>query len=260
MNNPDYLISTPENVDLHLELAGIGSRIWAGFIDITLVYIISLLIVLVAGLGAGFVEALVPIKDSKNMLFMYIIAVTVLLVFAINSGYFIIFEKLWQGQTPGKKVAQIRVIEANGQPLNWASAVIRNLVRIIDTGLFMIGLVVMVFDKNERRLGDMLGGTLVIRERQPDMSVRNLQIQAPPPATTFVDAGQITPDEYYLLVNFLRRRHQMNSASRVRLAKELEDYFRQKLNPENAGESSEFLLEKIYLSYTGRNDLEVAGS
>ncbi|MBX9572335.1 MAG: RDD family protein [Candidatus Obscuribacterales bacterium] len=256
MEKPDYLISTPENVDLHLELAGVGNRIWAAFIDVVLIYLSILFLVFVGAIVAAVIEQIIPTRDAKNQLFLYLIAALSLLSFAIYTCYFILFEKLWQGQTPGKRIAQIRVIEANGQPLNWAASIIRNLVRFVDMFVFMVGVVFMIFDKNERRLGDFLGGTLVIRERAPDLSQRNLRIQTEAPNASFVDAGQLNPDDYYLLVNFLRRRHQMNSQSRFTLAKQLEDYFRLKLSPESKGESAETFLEKVYLAYTARAELE----
>ncbi len=256
MKSPDYSISTPENVDLHLELAGLGSRIWAAFIDMTLVYLMLLLIIIISLVAAAIVQQLDIPLDSKTVVYYYIVAVAVFAAFVLQFGYFIFFEKQWKGQTPGKKIAQIRVIEANGQPVNWPSVIIRNLIRIIDTGFMMFGVVLMVFDKHERRLGDMLGGTLVIRERQPELSARNLKIQAEEPPTSFVDAGQITPDDYHLLVKFLRRRNQMNASSRNKVGRDLEDYFRRKLNPESKGESAENFLEKLYLAYAARAQLE----
>lgn len=252
MNSPHYSISTPENVDLHLELAGLGSRIWAAFIDMALVYLMILLVVIVALVAAAVIEGLELSQDAKQNVYLYLAGITILTVSAVQIGYFILFEKLWQGQTPGKRIAQIRVIEANGQPVNWPSVILRNLIRFVDMGLLMIGVVVMIFDKNERRLGDLLGGTLVIRERQPELSARNLRISiSDQPTSSFVDIGQITPDEYHLLVSFLRRRFQMETGSRAALAKQMEEYYRTKLNPEYKGESAENFLERLYLAYTG---------
>lgn len=258
MNSPDYLISTPENVDLHLELAGLGSRLWAAFIDLALIYLGILIVALIGGFASGMIEAMSLPRETKNTLYLYIVGVCVLLIFCLQFGYYILFEKLWQGQTPGKRIAHIRVIEANGQPVNWGGVIIRNLIRIVDMGLLMIGVVLMIFDKHERRLGDMLGGTLVIHERQPELSPRLLNITAEPPPISFVDAGQITPDEYHLLVSFLRRRKTMYASSRFTLARELETYFRKKLNPEAKGESAENFLEKVYLAYSARAQLEAS--
>lgn len=256
MPNPDYLISTPENVDLHLELAGIGSRIWAAFIDTVLSYLMMLLIILVAILIGLLVDRLELPHDTRTTIVYYEIAVTMLIVFCINFGYYICFEGLWQGQTPGKRLAHIRVIEANGQPVNWSSVWIRNLMRLIDEVLALVGVVVMILDKNERRLGDFAAGTLVIRERSAELTSSSLKIQATSVPPSFVDAGQITPDEYHLLLNFLRRRHTMASQSRFAVARQLEEYFRLKLNPENKGENAEDFLERLYLAYGARAELE----
>ncbi len=254
-NSPHYSISTPENVDLHLELAGMGCRIYAAFLDMVMIYLALFVVIIVAVGIASFVTAMDMPMESKTTLYYYVAGVSILIAFIIQFGYFILFEKLWNGQTPGKKFADIRVIEANGQPVNWASVIIRNLVRIIDAGVLMIGVVFMIFDKNERRLGDLMGGTLVIRERRPELAGRSLQISTELPTTSFVDAGQLSLDEYQLLLAFLRKRHKMEPSSRTRVAKDLELYFRTKLNPENKGESSENFLEKVYLSYA-----ELAGT
>lgn len=253
MTEPHYSISTPENVDLHLELAGLGSRIWAAFIDMALLYLLILVLVVVLILVAVGVETFPLPPETKKVAYFTVTGIGLLLLFALQFGYYIVFEKSWKGQTPGKRFAQIRVIEANGQPVNLSSVIIRNLVRLVDVGFMMLGVVLMILDKKERRLGDMLGGTLVIREKQPSLAPSNLRIKASAPATSFVDAGQIKPDDYHLLVDFLKRRHQMQLSSRSRLAKEMMDYFKMKLNPEDAGENPEEFLEKVYLSYSAES-------
>lgn len=258
MTDPHYSISTPENVDLHLELAGLGSRIWAAFIDFCLIYLLIIGLVLIALVASILLEQSPLSRDSKTLIYYWVIGLsTILLSFSIQFAYFIYFEKIWNGQTPGKRIAQIRVIEANGQPVNTGSVIIRNLLRIVDTYLGLgIGIVFMIFDRNERRIGDMAGGTLVIRERSSDLLQRNLKLTADKPESSFIDAGQISPDEYHLLLDFLKRRQKMESGSRQRLAKKLDDYFRQKLNPEKQeNESSENFLEKVYLSYTDSSSI-----
>ncbi|MBX9688249.1 MAG: RDD family protein [Candidatus Obscuribacterales bacterium] len=235
-----------------------GNRIWAAFIDMCLLYLGIIVLVLIAALVVLFLSQ-APIEDAiKTSSYYYIVGAALLLIFALQFGYFIAFEKLWQGQTPGKKIANIRVIESNGQPVTWSSVIIRNLMRIVDTGLMMIGVVSMILDKNERRLGDFLGGTLVIRERQPELSTRLLRIEATEPASSFCDAGQISPDEYHLLVAFLRRRGQMETHSRSALARQLQELFSMKLQTENQGESAEKYLEKVYLAYNARARLEAS--
>src|SRR5579885_3015281 len=164
MSKPDYLISTPENVDLHLELAGMGNRIFACLIDTLLSYAMLLLLGLACTLFLGLLEA-VPMAERLRTIIDYcVLGLAIFLVLAVIFGYYIFFEGTWHGQTPGKKVARIRVIEQNGQPVSWPAVIIRNLVRAADTAVLLIGLLVVMIDRNERRLGDLAAGTLVIRE------------------------------------------------------------------------------------------------
>jgi uncharacterized RDD family membrane protein YckC len=250
MHSPDYSISTPENVDLHLELAGLGNRVLAALIDTLITYAICaglwLLTALLAIFGLPF-RAATPI-------FGFVILLTILLSFAVIFGYYIFFEGTWQGQTPGKRVAQIRVIDQNGQPINWSAVWLRNFIRVIDTGLMLIGLIVMIIDKNERRLGDLAAGTLVIRERLPDLGTADITI-APQARENagMLDSGRITPQEYDLLLGFLKRRDKMARSQRPLVARELEQHFRDKLGePSNGQQNSELFLEKLYTAYQMR--------
>jgi uncharacterized RDD family membrane protein YckC len=81
-------------------------------------------------------------------------------------GYYIYFETSWNGQTPGKRWAGIRVIRQDGLPINLSEVIIRNLIRIVDflPLLYGLGIVAMFADSQSRRLGDLAAGTLVVRE------------------------------------------------------------------------------------------------
>lgn len=256
MNKPDYLISTPENVDLHLELAGLGNRIMAALVDRAIMTGITLVIVAVT-VGVGFALDNSPLPtDTKTISYYYLIGITVLLVFAVNFGYFILFEGLWKGQTPGKKLAQIRVIEANGQPVGWSSVFIRNLLRIVDElPLVFLGILPMIIDKNERRFGDLAAGTLVIRERLQSLSTSGLRIVSNPGVEPLVDTGQISPDEYGLLVSFLKRRESVAVSQRQDLAASIAQYFRDKLAMHSDSDSPELFIEKLYIAYNKRAEL-----
>src|SRR5262249_23061472 len=159
------------------------------------------------------------------------------------------FEGTWHGQTPGKRLASIRVIEANGQPESWPAVFIRNLLRLVDEGLVFIGVLSMMVDRNERRFGDLAAGTLVIKERLQSLSTKDLKITATAPPESFIDAGQISPDEYQMLLTFLKRREIMAVNQRPRLASNIADYFRRKLNAVADGDAPEIFLEKLYLAY-----------
>jgi len=252
MNRPDYLISTPENVDLHLELAGLGNRIWAAFIDQMVIILLIVSVVIVGAALALMVENMQMLdRDAKTMVYYYLVGILIFACFIITFGYFIYFEGVWRGQTPGKRLTNIRVIEANGQPVNWSSVFIRNLLRVVDSGLMFIGILPMLADKNERRFGDFAAGTLVIRERVQPLSTSTLKLTTQAPAEAFVDIGQLAPDEYQLLLSFLKRREMMSASQRPRLAKELADYYRSRLVAPGE-DSPEQFLEKLYLAYVDR--------
>ncbi len=254
MSQPDYLLSTPENVDLHLELAGVGNRILACVIDTLLTYAIIICVILGLALLAYLGDSFPLPSESKTVAFYYLLAAGILLVLVINFGYSIFFEGMWRGQSPGKRLAQIRVIEQNGQTVSWTSVIIRNLIRVVDVGLALIGLVVMLVDKNERRLGDLAAGTLVIRERLPSRTASILNVTAKESSDSFVDVGRLSPAEYDLVLSFLERRERLSRNHRPLLARKLETYLREKLQQPTAGESPEFFIEKVYLAYKKRAD------
>ncbi len=253
MTTPDYSISTPENVDLHLELAGIGNRVLAVLIDTTIIGVVIGCIAIVGCIIAILLDQAGLDGDVRNLALLVVVMISVFIAFFINFGYHIFFEGVWMGQTPGKKVAQIRVIEANGQPVGWSAVFIRNIVRVLDTGLLLIGLLVMLINKNERRIGDLAAGTLVIRERKPDVR-SEIKLLTNAEADTLLDIGRITPQEYDLLARFLRRRETLSPSQRPLVAVKVADYFHEKLNePDQMSKSnSEEYLERLYLSYQAR--------
>src|SRR5579864_2364355 len=164
MASADYAVLTPERVSLEYGIAGIGSRAGAAIID-TLLQAVALLVLAAAGLGAA---AAMSIATGR---FAVIILLALMAVggFVVTSGYFLIFEIVWNGQTPGKRVLGVRVIRESGYPLRPVDSVIRNLVRIADWIPFFygIGVLVMLFNKRSKRLGDFAAGTIVVRESAP---------------------------------------------------------------------------------------------
>jgi len=250
MQQPNYSISTPENVDLHLELAGIGNRVLAALIDTT----ITFAVILVFGLllwGAITVVGLLDLSEQQRTLINSVMSMAaIFIIFVINFGYYIFFEGLWQGQTPGKKIVSIRVIESNGQPVGWSGVVLRNLIRTLDTGLAFVGLLPMIIDRNEKRFGDYAAGTIVVRERKADMLSEDF-VLSDTYDTEAIDVGRITPQEYALLVGFLKRRTNLAKSQRPLIAGNLANYMHKKLNDTSA-EPAEKFLERVYSAYKAR--------
>ncbi len=235
-----------------------GNRILATLIDTLLTFLIIFALALIC-LAADYLVSL-TLNNSpllKPILISVIALIFVFSTFVVNFGYFIFFEGLWRGQTPGKKFASIRVVEQNGQPVSWSSVWIRNLLRIFDEGFFIVGLLFMIIDKNERRLGDFAANTIVIRERIPQISTGDLKLTATLTGDEHWDAGHLTPQEYELLVAFLKRRQDFDATHRSKLANRLKEYFASKayVNNNSGNTAPEPYLERLFLAYQARAEV-----
>jgi uncharacterized RDD family membrane protein YckC len=156
-------IKTPEYVSIQFQLAGLGSRTAAFIIDQLLLMIVNILILLIL------VLATIGLPSSMLLAQLEPVAlgITIIVLFILNWGYFFAFEFFSGGRTIGKKVLGIRVIQENGHSITLLSSLIRNLMRIIDslpTGYFL-GLVMIFFHSQHKRLGDVVAGTIVVHER-----------------------------------------------------------------------------------------------
>jgi uncharacterized RDD family membrane protein YckC len=219
MASADYAVLTPERVSLEYGIAGIGSRGGATMLD-TLIQCVALFVVAAAGLGAAGAMSLATGRFTTVIL----LAVTALGLFAIATGYFMLFEILWNGQTPGKRALGLRVIRESGYPIRPVDSVIRNLVRVVDwLPLFYgLGVLLMLFNGRSKRLGDFAAGTIVVREgtRRALSSLA----PAPEPAMDMADAPvalALSPADATLVRDFLVRRTSMHPSARADLARRL---------------------------------------
>lgn len=166
----EYAVATPENVAFGYEVAGVGSRFIGAFVDTLLITtLLTLVNVFLAYMVSTYGDvsslgAQLP-QDAEQWVVGILIAAVIFLQFAIFWGYYILFEILMHGQTPGKRLAGVRVLGVDGYPAGALQVVVRNLVRIIDfIGLYGVGVLVMLMNAQARRLGDLAAGTLVVRE------------------------------------------------------------------------------------------------
>ena len=159
-------IDTPENVAFGYPVAGIGSRFIAALVDTTLIVVLQIAVFLLTILIAQRAFDLDVESLASGGFAAWILAVLGLVSFLFLWGYYIFFEMLWNGQSPGKRWTGLRVIRNDGRPITLTESVIRNLIRLIDflPSLYGVGVVVMFVDARARRLGDMAAGTLVVRE------------------------------------------------------------------------------------------------
>jgi uncharacterized RDD family membrane protein YckC len=160
--NPDELnIDTPELVDIQMPLAGIGSRFIALLVD-SLIWFAGLLVVIV--LIAIFLPGIAAFSEMSAE---WAVAIIFILIFLFHWGYFTLFEAYWNGRTPGKRVARIRVIQRSGRAIGLFESMARNLVRYVDQFPFFyaVGVIAIFVTRQHQRLGDLAAGTLVVRDR-----------------------------------------------------------------------------------------------
>ncbi len=166
-------IETPEQVDLHFPIAGIGSRFIAVLLDTVFQGIAYTLLILLIYLLTK--NAADPTVHNSKRADEWITAAVILFHFLLYWGYYALFEAYWKGQTPGKRLMKLRVLKDSGRSITLFESMMRNLVRVIDMlpGWYLIGLISMLCNKQNKRLGDFVAGTIVVHERmdeQPLMS------------------------------------------------------------------------------------------
>lgn len=169
MIDETFKLETPENVQINYDVAGIGSRFMATLIDQLWLLLIRGLI-FVIGLAVYFA------LDLSSEVGIIIASIGVMIFFILGWGYYIFFEINWNGQSPGKRQIGLRVVKTNGLPVSASEVVIRNLMRVVDVlpSSYGLGVVVMFFNNQARRLGDLAAGTMVIFE-QTEVSLQEVK-------------------------------------------------------------------------------------
>jgi uncharacterized RDD family membrane protein YckC len=245
-------IATPEGIELQMVLAGAGSRFIACVIDtLAQLALIALAAIATLGLlGGGIAEALFAIA-----------------AFAAWYLYDILFEVLASGRTPGKRMTHLRVVRADGTPVDLPASAIRNLLRLVDVlpGAYLVGLLTILSTRRNQRLGDLAAGTLVIRDatarraralrgrraRRRRRAQPSPQAPAPPmPAAAIGDAGDwdvsaVSSEELAAVRRFLERRESLDRRARAELAHRLEQGLRAKVAGAPDGLTAESFLEQL---------------
>ena len=241
---------TPESVELEFTLAGIGNRALALLID----YTVLTVTLLVFFLGwTVFSTQLFNFFEARN-LGIWLIAIFFVIAFAIYIGYFVFFETLWFGQTPGKRVAKIRVVRDDGRLIGLQQATLRALLRPFDETLF-IGAFLIMFGRREKRLGDLAAGTIVIQAQTPTTSATlTISEQAKvlhEQLVQIADLSPLMPDDFAVIREYLQRRSAMSVKARASLSLKLAEQVVAILNLEKLPEvvTPDVFLEAVYLGY-----------
>ncbi len=251
-------ISTPENVQLSLTLAGIGSRFGAALIDLIIQLVLLYLLLIVLGLVAGFIGAAVEIAGYV------VIGLTIVAVFVVWFLYHLILEWAWHGKTVGKAAMRIHVTRDGGLPLTPSAVVIRNLLRIVDflPVFYPVGLFTLLTNKSRKRVGDHLGGTIVVKNDRPEPGSGPVRVSALPYGYAWTwdrwDLSALSDDDEMLIRRFLQRRYKLSPAARWHTGNRLASYIRPKIFGNVPDQPPEALLEGIELALAQRPGHQLA--
>ncbi|MBD2438317.1 RDD family protein [Nostoc sp. FACHB-110] len=247
-------LQTPESVEIEFTLAGIGNRALALLIDYCLLGLTLFLFVLVwAIFSFQFFDLVNNWTKNADSLGLWLLAFFFLLMFFIYAGYFVFFETLWQGQTPGKRFAKIRVIRDDGRPVGLAQATLRSLLRPLDEFLY-IGAFFIMFSRQEKRLGDWAAGTIVIESQIVNSSSTfTISEQADTlyaQLLEIADLSQLLPDDFAVIREYLQRRNAMTQRSRIALAAKLTQQVVGIIKLDKLPQANpDVFLEAVYLAY-----------
>ncbi|MBN1458773.1 MAG: RDD family protein [Armatimonadetes bacterium] len=219
-------VITPEQVAVTYRLAGIGTRFAAVLVD-TIIHVL-LLAALLLGLsmvstGVGEFLGWLELGGSS-----WLFALALLIVFAVFWGYFIFWETVWTGQTPGKKLTGIRVMRDTGHPIDFRAAFVRNILRYVDflPGGYGVGTVVMFLSRDSKRLGDYAAGTIVVMSAPvtPEVATGEQPIDSRyallgDPA--LLNLRALTREQLSVIDRFLERRESLPEHARAHLARQV---------------------------------------
>jgi uncharacterized RDD family membrane protein YckC len=242
-----HAVVTAEKVPLSYRVAGLGSRFLAWLADAG-----ALLVLLFAGnLFAGVLE--LGRQGVGGAVFL-------LWMFGLLWGYFLLFEWLWQGQTPGKRLLGIRVVQWSGTGINFYQAAVRNVLRVVDglpllpplslPACGLVGFAAAACNRENRRLGDLAAGTLVVHVERRQKPVRALQEAGLGADRARLQLwrqrlGQLSREQKQTLLDLCLRRDQLRVAERARLFQAAAGFFQSRLDlaPEAYESPEKFVLQ-----------------
>jgi uncharacterized RDD family membrane protein YckC len=249
-----FTLQTPESVELEFTLAGVGNRAYALLIDYLCLGTILMILLVIWWIFYYQLYVYLGINTSP----LWLLAIQLLIMFFTYVGYFVFFEVLWQGQTPGKRWVKIRVICDDGTAVGIQQATLRALLRPVDE-IFFLGAFLIMFTPREKRLGDWLAGTTVIEESHGKPSAQiglsksakvlaeQLQMDA--------DLSRLLPEHFAVIREYLQRRKEMLPESKYELARKLANQVKDIISLDHfpEGTTPNIFLEAIYLGYQQRN-------
>lgn len=255
-------IETPEQIEFSYSVAGIGSRGAAAALDAIICVTSLIVLFLIVAFAVGYFG--LPGKAGGGLSsFGWIFAGYLIVQFAVVWGYYVLFEGLWDGQTPGKRLMQLRVVHDGGYSVSFGASAVRNLLRVVDimpVPLYVVGIIAAMLNRSRKRIGDLVAGTIVIKEgrsesaRSPYRAQTSGSQAVPSQAVT----AQLSDDEYAVLELYVIRRQTLEPERRRVLAAQLSDKFAKYL-PTTADVSPAASLPRLYEQERGARASGVAG-
>lgn len=241
---------TPEAVPLDLPVADLGTR--------GLAYLVDLL--LIGGVLVALIIAGTLVEDALSAVPVWLgVTLVLLLVLAVQLGYPIGFETLWDGRTPGKAMMGLRVVTVEGAPVGFRHAAIRAALGLVDFQLTAgtAGVITALSSRRTQRLGDLVAGTLVLRERTGAGRAVAERFPVPPGLEQHaaqLDVTALGPGDYQAVRSLLQRAARLDPATRRRLAEQLADTLAPRVHPAPpAGIPAEAWLQAVAAAYQRRS-------
>jgi uncharacterized RDD family membrane protein YckC len=205
-------LELPEQIDLDLQVANVGSRTLAILADLGVCGAVLLVVYVLTTVVSDSMSDWLARTGSSLLTILLL-----LLIFFAQWIYFFFFEWRWNGQTPGKRLLHLRVIKVDGAPVSWVDVLLRNLVRPIDSfgPMGLLGLLSIFVTPRAQGLGDLMARTLVIHETPIDWSLFD---DAGPAVLSTAPAIRLNAAQWELLHRFLHRRAELPPEVRARLA------------------------------------------
>ncbi len=204
--DPGLNVATPERVQVSLPIAGIGHRSMAYLIDVALLSAIGLVaFFLLSFVVPDMLKAAQALSGVERAIFG-------LVSFVLVWGYWTGMEVAWRGQTIGKRLMKIRVVKSDGSGVGVFESAVRNLLRIVDffPVCYPVGLITMLIDARHRRLGDLVAGTMLVREEKIDLGRYSAAGQS-----------QLSANDLELLTGFLARFDSLEPEAQLKLGAQL---------------------------------------
>lgn len=248
MIDDSYDLRTPEQIELRYDLAGLGSRFLAALVDGLIQGVLVLAVIFALGMGSALLTTALRrwFPGDPTILAMIGVSLAILAMFLLIWGYHIFFELVWNGQTPGKRVAGIRVLTTRGEPVTFVHVLVRNLLRIVDflPSSYMLGAVCVLMTRRSQRLGDLAAGTIVVHERS-EAFPRTLAPLDPSAALLPQIAAVFTAEDVALARDFLLRVGSMPPGQRQALGGQIAASLRRRLAASGQAATADLTDERL---------------